>query len=125
MAKKKPKFPCHICEKTCKWGQQAIACNGCSSWYHTHCLHMDSQVYDALANTSEEWHYFSCGLPNFHSSLFEDSLHSDIPLSLSSKSVLSSQGPASPDIGHPLMTSSPNSQHPPRPITRLHTPPGL
>ena len=121
MSKNKLKFPCHICEEACKWGQQAIACNGCSSWYHTHCLNMDSQVYDALANTSEEWHCLSCGLPNFHSSLFEDSLHSDLTTrtSFSSENDLSSQGPASPDsvIGPPLMSSSPTLLRPRRPLT--------
>ena len=39
--------------------------------YHTHCLQMNSQVYDALANSSEDWVCLSCGLPNFNSSLFE------------------------------------------------------
>ena len=67
-----PKYPCNICEKAAKWGQQAIQCDGCDLWYHKHCLTMSTAVYDALTNTSATWICCNCGLPNFESSLFRN-----------------------------------------------------
>ena len=114
MAKKKLKFPCQVCGKACRWGQKAIACSGCSDWYHKHCIQMDSLTYDTLANTTDDWHCSSCGLPfNFNSSLFEDTLHSNPNFTLASVSDMSSPYP-----GQPLMSSSPSStsaHHPTRP----------
>ena len=76
---------------------------------------MNSQVYDALANSSEDWICLSCGLPNFNSSLFEESLHPDSLDTLSSESVMSSPGSA---MGQLLMTSSPTTTTPTRPIAQ-------
>ena len=64
-----PKFPCGICHKACTWTQPAVQCDGCDVWYHTRCMTMNSQIYAALKNIS--WYCFSCGLPNFNSSLFQ------------------------------------------------------
>ena len=99
MANKKLKFPCQICEKACKWGQKAIVCDGCKTWFHADCLGMASTTYYTLANTSEEWICCQCGLPNFHSSLFN--------LTLDSSSGSNDTSTCS-SIGPPTMSSSPS-----------------
>ena len=68
---KPPKYPCGICNKNCNWNQPAVACDSCNLWYHTKCMSMNVNVYHGLHNVS--WHCFSCGLPNFDSSLFSNS----------------------------------------------------
>ena len=42
------KYPCQICDKTVKWGQQALVCDGCDAWSHAECLGMSTGVYTAL-----------------------------------------------------------------------------
>jgi hypothetical protein len=29
-----PKYPCGICSNACKWGEKALACDECDTWYH-------------------------------------------------------------------------------------------
>ena len=59
----KPKFPCQICEKACKWGQQAMACDECESWHHRQRLDMNTIVYQNLVDTSNPWIFCNCGCP--------------------------------------------------------------
>ena len=110
MVRYKPKFPCQICEKACKWGQQAVACDECESWHHKQCLNMNTIVYQNLVDTSNPWICCNCGLPNFASSLFDTSIHiqpdSTIGNETSDLSLASS--PLS-NIGQPITTSSPIS----------------
>ena len=41
---RRPKFPCLLCDRACKWGQKAIQCDSCDSWHHAECLHMSSSA---------------------------------------------------------------------------------
>ena len=68
------KYPCQICDKAVKRGQRGIACDGCDKWHHVDCMLMSTGVYEALANTSLEWICCACGMPNFASSLFLDTM---------------------------------------------------
>ena len=80
------KYPCQVCDKAVKWKTRALACDNCSKWYHVDCLRMNSNVYEALANTSLEWICYHCGFPNFSSSLFAETFAE----SSNSYSILSS-----------------------------------
>ena len=94
----KPKYPCDICSKAVKWGQQALKCDDCDVWIHKDCMGMSSHVYQSLVNSSVTWICCQCGMPNFNSSLFMSSL-SDLDTS-------NSFAMDNADID-PLATSSP------------------
>ena len=49
------KYPCGICQKACRWGQNAIACDSCGEWYHTSCAFLSNKHYKILANSSLSW----------------------------------------------------------------------
>ena len=108
-----PKFPCQICGKACKWSKtiHSVACSNCELWYHTECMQMSSLIYETLNNSETSWYCCNCGLPNFHSSLFEDttsllqnSTNSSTPSSAQSSDFDFSY---SSDIGSPRLASSP------------------
>ena len=49
-------FPCNICGNEVDWDQKAVACDNCSDWYHTSCMHINSyhsknQTYHGYATT--------------------------------------------------------------------------
>ena len=109
------KYPCGICRKACRWGQKAIACDGCGEWYHSSCAFVSSYNYEILANTSLTWCCFSCGLPNFSSGLFDNST---LPHSFNIFNTLNNSdsdsftnGEASPSKFHPKSSSTPNSKN--------------
>ena len=57
------KYPCGVCKKAVKWGQDAIRCDGCETWYHIDCMSMNPQVYNILANHCNiSWICCQCGL---------------------------------------------------------------
>ena len=100
-------FPCGVCEKDVRENQRAICCDGCDTWWHFKCITMSNITYKALRNSSKSWICCQCGLPNFDSSIFDntevitsnsfDTLNSCSMSNISIHSVL-------PD---PLHTSSP------------------
>ena len=72
-----PKFPCGVCRKACKWRQKAVACDNCDTWYHKECMFLNSKIYDALTiSPNLTWCCWTCGIPNFSSSLFENDFSS-------------------------------------------------
>ena len=106
-----PKYPCLVCTKAVRCNHRGTACDTCAGWYHTHCIDMDSKIYNALARPDASWIYCQCGLPNFSTSFFEaldagtfNTFESLSDLSLSS---------VSSDIGDPITASSPKSTKPP------------
>ncbi|KAK3107772.1 hypothetical protein FSP39_021936 [Pinctada imbricata] len=107
-----PKYPCQICQKACKWGQAAIACDNCDLWYHTQCMNMNSQVYKYHAKPDASWICCACGLPNYSSSFF--TLSSSSCLSSNSFSLLNSSNDREHEgnLGCPLFTSSPKKNIP-------------
>ena len=65
---RKIKYPCGLCHKACTRAQPAVQCDGCDVWYHTKCMTMKPEIYNALKNIS--WYCTSCGMPNFSSGIF-------------------------------------------------------
>ena len=116
---KTPKYPCGICSKAVKWSDKGVACDSCSTWFHTQCMGMCDEIYNSLA-PNISWTCFQCGLPNFSTQLFMSTQADgkDIPPSLAeithattisdhSATNTSDKGCA---IGHPLCTSSPKDK---------------
>ena len=66
------KYPCSLCNKNCGTNQASVACDSCNKWFHKHCLHMNSAIFNSLKNVS--WYCCNCGLANFSSTLFCDSV---------------------------------------------------
>lgn len=84
------RFPCGECEKTCKYNQNAVACESCDTWFHTKCLKMSDVVFKGLQDTS--WTCVSCGLPNFSTSLFTSISADSINTSVATDNTYSTQG---------------------------------
>ena len=80
-----PRFPCYICEKACRWGQKAVACDQCDQWYNICCIDMHTFIYNN-SDSKESWYCYQCDVPNFASSLF----NSEIRLSDSSSNTTTS-----------------------------------
>ena len=100
---KQTRFPCGICTKPCTSKQPSVACDSCDVWFHQRCLKMNTAIFNNLQNVS--WLCCKCGLPNFSSSLFSQSL-SSLNCSNSFESLHSSF--VSEPI--PISTSTPNSK---------------
>ena len=67
----KIKYPCVICDKAAKYGQQAIECENCEAWFHRECLGMNENTYKVLVDhPSYSWSCCNCGMPNFDDSFF-------------------------------------------------------
>jgi hypothetical protein len=45
---RQPKYPCQICHKAVTWKTRGVACDDCSMWYHTDCMHIPTQIYESL-----------------------------------------------------------------------------
>ena len=103
------KYPCGICKKACKWSTPCVRCDTCLCYYHQACMVMPDGVFGALKNVS--WHCFTCGVPNFSSTLFDSSLSTDDsnPFDLLNLST-ANDSDVSFDI--PVATSSPHSARP-------------
>ena len=97
----KSKYPCTVCNKACKWSQQAVRCDSCNLWTHKDCMGMNTMIYDYIGKPNVTWICCQCGLPNFSSSLFNntDFVHSN-PFSPSDETSPIQDTP-------PLATSSP------------------
>ena len=102
-----PKYPCQICDRACGWGQRAIACDNCNSWYHTDCLKMQTPVFKHYAQVNISWICCTCGLPSFSSSLFDTFIVSAPNPFEALDSVSSTGSDDDSDPGLPLHTSSP------------------
>ena len=102
-----PKFPCGVCGMAVKWGQMAACCDQCDLWYHTECMGMTTVNYEALLHSSCSWICCQCGLPNFASSLFQDS-SLNLSNSFDGFSSLSSDNSRAPMPGPPIAASSPS-----------------
>ena len=108
------KFPCAICKNPCTWNQRAVQCDACDDWYHTDCMHMNTNIYNALGlsgNINVSWICCTCGIPNFSTSLFSQ-WTTNLSNSFSSLDTLNSidDSPLSP----PVASSSPKVCTPPK-----------
>ena len=109
----KLRYPCGMCSKAVTRNQRGIQCVGCDVWFHTKCMQMSSQVYEALANSSCTWVCSNCGLPNFSSSLFESPadigvIHSNLFSPLSTPQELNTSSlPSDCTFPKPNSSSSP------------------
>lgn len=114
-----PKFPCGECGKAVKWSKTvlSVACTECETWYHKDCLGMNTEIYLPLEkNPDLSWYCCQCGLPNFHTSLFED-----FNLSLSSDTISSTPSsvhtpPNTSFFGDPILASSPKKEQFKKPL---------
>ena len=128
-----PKYPCGICGKAVRWSRtiRSVACNDCEIWFHKDCLGMSTAVYEPLEATDVSWYCCNCGIPNFHSSLFNETEidHSSLchtsglhtPSNADHSQLCHTGGLHTPDnaehstllsevfFGEPLSTSSPTS----------------
>ena len=124
-----PKYPCGVCRKAVRWSstRKDVACDACDVWYHTDCMGMNSDTYEALNQTHVTWICANCDTPN-HSSLLDSHIdacmNSFSPLSCidsdSNKSTNSSI-PGNTHIGSPgppLLRSSPIQPSTCKPNTR-------
>ena len=124
-----PKYPCGVCRKAVRWSstRKAVACDAFDVWYHTDCMGMNSDTYEALNQTNVTWICANCDTPN-HSSLLDSHIDACInsfsPLSCidsdSSKSTNSSI-PGNTHIGSPgppILRSSPIQPSTCKPNTR-------
>ena len=96
---------CGVCNETCGWDHQAVACDECGKWYHTGCQGIPTTLYHKM-NSGFAWSCLQCGLPNFSSALFNISLldSANRYSSLCDESLDSSDAS---DPGFPLASSSP------------------
>ena len=92
------------------WGQDAVRCDHCETWYHISCMHMGHSTYQILAdNSNTSWICCQCGImPSFSSSLF-NTTPVDLSNSFSSFNSNSSFPLTVTSPLHPLHTSTPNS----------------
>ena len=103
-----PKYPCGVCRKAVKWGQDAVRCDHCETWYHISCMHMSHSTYQILAdNSNTSWICCQCGMPSFSSSLF-NTTPVDLSNSFSSFNSNSTFPLTVTSPLHPLHTSTPN-----------------
>ena len=87
------------------WKSKALQCDSFKTWYHIDCQgRMSDSMYLIMDNSNISWNCLKCGLPNFSSTFFNQS----IPSSLSENlfSVLSCNSP-----GEPFATSPRKSTH--------------
>ncbi|XP_053395970.1 uncharacterized protein LOC128556094 [Mercenaria mercenaria] len=114
---------CGICTKVVGWHpDRGIYCEECSTWYHAQCQGMSSHMYNFYSDHSDEfWECHKCGIPNFASSLFENSSVADSNNSISDvSSDLPCLKSPTATIQHPLHSSTPTgkSSHP---VTNIQT----
>ncbi len=98
------RYPCGVCEKSVRSGVKAICCDMCDVWYHVKCLAMSNTMYNVMKNTSTSWICCQCGIPNFDSTLFENT---EIDISNSFDVLNSSSSSIDSVISSPRHTSSP------------------
>ncbi|VDI32648.1 Hypothetical predicted protein [Mytilus galloprovincialis] len=107
------KYPCGTCTKACKWGEKALACDECDTWYHATCAGINTQEYSKLANTSVSWYCMVCNAPNHTTVLYDliDSADSNtfsmLSISDGNKSSSINQDDSNISLGDPLAASSP------------------
>ena len=104
---RQPKFPCGDCGKAVTWSRtrKSIACDDCTTWFHTDCLGMHTHIFDTLTTSQAEWLCTQCGMPNFSSSLFDTQSISLLDTASLTDSSMSSKN--SSDFGSPIHASSP------------------
>ena len=73
----KGKYPCQICRQATKWGQEALACEGCNCWYHRDCMEMRASDYKNFRDSSLMWICDKCDLPNYSTTLFSSYIATD------------------------------------------------
>ena len=103
-------FPCNICGNEVDWDQKAVACDNCSDWYHTSCMHINSYHYNLLRKSNISWICNNCGIPNFSSSIFESAevTTSNSFQNISNEDLLINDTSANSDTSEfPLHCSSP------------------
>ena len=116
--KRKPQFPCGICERAVTWSRTkpSVACDDCNTWYHKSCLGMSSQIFRGI-KPDTPWQCDRCGIPNFmDSTLF---YHPVVPLA-NRYSALSEPDQLDDEPGSHLHTSSPKvAQYLPKDIPHI------
>ena len=109
---RRPKFPCDLCQKAAKWGQNCLQCKLCHNCFHTICLGMPDSLYQTHVDyESLTWICSGCGMPQFwnlSSVLFGSTLTTDPPVTPYTDMTSSVSDLASPVTS----TSSPSGQLP-------------
>jgi hypothetical protein len=83
--------------KACKWGEKALSCDECDTWYHASCTGINTQEYSRFANSSVSWYCMICDAPNHSTVLYDliDSAESNTYSLISNSDALSKASPYS------------------------------
>ena len=76
---KKPKCP--ECLRTIAKNHKTLYCTECTRYFHVKCVGLNTN------NRSCQWICYSCALPNFSDSFFDDSVHSPIHLDVPNEEI--------------------------------------
>ena len=94
------KYPCGLCNRAVRYGQRGVMCDGCDTWFHCNCMHMNTAVYRGITS-NVSWLCCNCGIPNFSSSFFSATFSFDSP------NPFSPLAEAIPENTPPRLASSP------------------
>ena len=94
-----------MCQGPCKSNQNCVACDSCDTWFHVKCMNMPLVVFHGIKNTS--WSCFTCGIPNFSTTLFETTHYSDsLATSIATENTYSVLSPSLDAVRSPESTST-------------------
>ena len=104
--------PCGICNRAVASNHRAVCCDDCNSWIHIKCANISPEHYEHLKTSNCTWICFSCGIPNFSDSFFENS---SIDISQNSFSTLSVSNCSDISSLHPSDSPATKSIRPGKP----------
>ena len=55
-----PKFPCNVCSRACRDGQEAIQCDVCNKWVHKKCTKLTNDQFVHLGSSTMSYFCQPC-----------------------------------------------------------------